>query len=120
MANSPVYMITREDGIVRVEFLRSPDREDMVALMDELGKMEDSALRMYVMQQAEILLSTAEVRDGADIARSYENQPRKIAVVAPGNITYGISRIFKVFRESDETEFAVFRELDEARAWLLP
>ena len=119
MAAGPIYSISRDGDIVRIEFLRSPEREDMVALMEELGGLENSELRLYVMVQAEILLSTAEVRDGADIARSYENQPRKIAVVAPGNITYGISRIFKVFRESDETEFAVFRELDEAKAWLL-
>ncbi len=119
MASGPVYTISREGDIVRIEFLQSPEREDMVAVMEELGGMEDSELRLYVMEQAEVLLSTAAVRDGAALARSYANQPRKIAVVAPGNITYGISRIFKVFRESDQTEFAVFRELDEARGWLL-
>lgn len=119
MATGPVYKISREDDIVRIDFIQSPVREDMVAAMDELGKMENSALRLYVMVEAEILLSTAEVRDGANLARSYANQPRKIAVVARGNITYGISRIFKVFRESDETEFAVFRDLEEARGWLL-
>ncbi len=118
MTASPIYMITREDDIVRVDFLGSPERDDMVALMDELGNMPNSSLRLYVMIKAEILLSTAEVREGADIARSYEYQPSRIAVVAPGSITYGISRIFKVFRESDNTEFSVFRELEEARNWL--
>ncbi len=118
MAKAAVYTISREDAIVRVDFLQSPEPEDMLAVMDELGSMPDSSLRLYVMIQAEVMLSTAEVREGAKIARSYEYQPSRVAVVAPGSITYGISRIFKVFRESEQTEFDVFRELDEARAWL--
>ncbi|MDJ0879753.1 MAG: hypothetical protein QNI86_14140 [Halieaceae bacterium] len=118
MADSPIYEISRDDDIVQIEFLQSPEKDDLVALMEELEQMPDSSLRLYLMIKAEILLSTAEVRNGADIARSRQNQPSKIAVVAPGNITYGISRIFKVFRESESTEFAVFRELEEARDWL--
>lgn len=119
MADSPVYEIRREGEIVCVEFIQSPEKDDMVAVIEELDKMPNSSLRLYLMVKAEILLSTSEVRDGADIARKAENQPSKIAVVAPGNITYGISRIFKVFRESEDTEFSVFREIDEARDWLL-
>ncbi len=118
MAKPAAYKISREDDILRIDFLQSPEREDMVALMDELGNTPDSSLRLYVMIQAEVMLSTAEVREGASIARGYDYQPSRIAVVAPGSITYGISRIFKVFRESEETEFSVFRELDEARDWL--
>jgi hypothetical protein len=73
---------------------------------------------MYVMIDAEIMLSTADVKEGAEFALGLKNQPRRIAVVAPGSITYGISRIFKVFRESAETKIRVFREIDEARDWL--
>lgn len=118
MANSPVYEISRDDDIVQIEFFQSPAKEDLFACMDELEQVPDSSLRLYLMIKAEILLSTAEVRNGAENARNRENQPSRIAVVAPGNITYGISRIFKVFRESEGTEFAVFRDIDEARAWL--
>lgn len=114
-----VYEISRDGPIVRIEFIASPDRESMLALMNELGRLGDSALRMFVMQKAEMLLSTAEVREGAEVARALQNQPRRIAVVAPGEISYGISRIFKVFRESEDTVFEVFREEDAAKDWLL-
>ena len=113
------WEITREGKILRIEFVRSPDRDDMLELMDKLDTLENSELRMFVMERAEMLLSTAEVREGAEVARALVNQPRRIAVVAPGSISYGISRIFKVFRESEDTEFEVFRELDAARDWLL-
>lgn len=113
------YKISREGRIVRVDFKRSPSLEDLVALLGEMERLEDSSLRMYVTQDAEILLSTADIRAGAEQALAAGNQPSRIAMVAPGDITYGISRIFKVFRETDQTEGQVFRTLDEARAWLL-
>lgn len=114
-----VYEISRDGAVVRVEFFTSPDRETMLQLMGELDELENSTLRLYVMQKAEMLLSTAEVREGAQVARALLHQPRRIAVVAPGNISYGISRIFKVLRESEETDLEVFREESAATAWLL-
>lgn len=118
MAKADSYIVSRENDIVRIDFTRSPDRDSLIELLERLSETENSELRMYVMIEAEIFLSTTEVKEGADVARELKNQPRRIAVVAPGDITYGISRIFKVFRESRETEFKVFRELDEARRWL--
>ena len=114
-----VYKISRDGSIVQIEFVSSPERQHMLALMEELGRLQDSELRMFIMEKAEMLLSTAEVREGAEIALALRNQPRRIAVVAPGNISYGISRIFKVFRENEETEFEVFRDKETARTWLL-
>ena len=45
----------------------------------------------------------------------------KLAIVAPADIAYGLGRMFQVYRElqSESTkEVAVFRTLDEARAFL--
>lgn len=119
MRKAGTYIISREQTILRIDFKRSPDRKTMIQLLEQLSELENSELRMYVMIDAEILLSTAEVREGAEYAREMKNQPRRVAVVAAGEITYGISRIFKVFRESGETELMVFREIDQARDWLL-
>ena len=112
------YTITREDDIVRIDYRRNPHNEEMLELLEQLSEMENSELRMYVMLDAEILLSTNEVREGAEYARKLKNQPRRIAVVAKSELTYSISRIFKVFRESQDTELMVFRDVDAARDWL--
>lgn len=113
------YTITREGVITRIDFTRHPSQKEMLDLLVQLEEVENSSLRLYVMIDAEILLSTAEVKEGAEIARSMANQPERIAIVAPREITYSISRVFKVFRESPTTEMQVFRDLDEARRWLL-
>ena len=119
MAKGDAYTVGRDGDIVRIDYRRTPTREEMLALASELDAMDNSARRLYVMIDTEILLSTADVREGAEYAKSLVNQPTRIAVVARGDITYGISRIFKVFREGPETALQVFRGLEEAKAWLL-
>jgi hypothetical protein len=91
----------------------------MLDLLARLDETADSSRRLYVMIEAEILLSTAAVKEGAEFARATSNQPERIAIVAPGEITYSISRIFKLLRESATTKMRVFRDLDEAHRWLL-
>jgi hypothetical protein len=52
--------------------------------------------------------------------KTQENEVRpKVAVIAPGNLSYGMSRVYEAFSidASDET-VAVFREADAALAWL--
>ncbi len=115
---SSTYKITHDEGITRVDFSRNPTKDEMYKLLDILADMPDTKRRLFVMEKAEVLLSTAEVREGAEFARKKQNQPSRVAMVAAGSITYGISRIFKVFRESEQTQFGVFRDVDEALEWL--
>jgi hypothetical protein len=45
----------------------------------------------------------------------------KVAIVAPKDIDYGITRVFQVFSEMEHfpLEVATFREKNDAREWLL-
>lgn len=44
----------------------------------------------------------------------------KHAICAPNDLAFGLSRVFSALSESDETEVEVrvFRQLEEAKAWL--
>ena len=45
--------------------------------------------------------------------------PTRLAIVAPIDLTYGISRMYELLRGDDvPEEVCVFRDLGEARAWL--
>jgi hypothetical protein len=118
-AKGDPYVISREGPITRIDFFRHPSQKEMLELVARMEATADSSLRLYVLIEAEILLSTADVKEGAALARTTSNQPERIAIVAPGEVTHSISRVFKVFRESSTTKMQVFRELDEARRWLL-
>ena len=39
-------------------------------------------------------------------------------VVAPGDLEFGLSRVYEVFSSSTEANFAVFRNREEAIDWL--
>ena len=42
----------------------------------------------------------------------------KAAVIAPGDISFGLARMFGFFSDSGQWDFEVFREVDDAFAWL--
>lgn len=43
---------------------------------------------------------------------------RKVSVVAPKPVVYGLARMYEALRGGSPTQVGVFRELEEARAWL--
>lgn len=43
---------------------------------------------------------------------------RRVAVVAPADLSFGLARMYEVFSDHIPWEFAVFRESESARAWL--
>lgn len=42
----------------------------------------------------------------------------KIAIVASHDLTFGLSRIYSAYAHSPNLEARIFREMDEARAWI--
>ena len=50
-------------------------------------------------------------------SRSYTPESRR-AIVAPHDLSFGLSRMFQLLHDSAPEEICVFRNLDEARNWL--
>ena len=67
-------------------------------------------------------VSKEDLRASAFLGRKYGFKKRggKNAIVAPENLEYGLSRMFKMMAEIVEVPFEVrvFRSLDEAMQWL--
>jgi hypothetical protein len=42
----------------------------------------------------------------------------RVAIVAPDNLTFGLSRMYEAFVEESNSEYNVFRSLEEALSWL--
>ena len=60
------------------------------------------------------------VRKIGDMLRDVEppGVRRRVAIAAPADVTFGMARMFEAFRAGGATEYAVFREMSEARRWL--
>ena len=62
-------------------------------------------------------VTSAVLRRVAQIYSERDQQPEdsRVAIVAPGDLYYGLSRMYEAFRRSSPVEIRVFRELGEAR-----
>jgi hypothetical protein len=65
-------------------------------------------------------VTAATLRRVAHIYSEADQRPEdsRVAIVAPGDLFYGLSRMYEAFRESSALEIRVFRDLPEARTWL--
>jgi hypothetical protein len=71
-------------------------------------------------RQARLGVSAADMRSLADFILAEQppsGRPPRLALVAPGDLDFGLSRIFAAYRDHPSTEVAVFRDFDEAVTW---
>ena len=69
------------------------------------------------------LPSAHKIQELASIAARMDeaSTPSRFAIVAPGDLAYGLGRMFQVYREADarsSKEVGVFRSLDQALVFL--
>jgi hypothetical protein len=64
--------------------------------------------------QAQTLRQVANLFTRTDAAP----EQSRVALVAPHDVGYGLSRMYQAFRSDSPIEVRVFREMREARAWL--
>jgi hypothetical protein len=67
--------------------------------------------------------SAQRVRDLATVSAGMDTRvpTSKFAIVAPGDLAYGLGRMYQAYRQLDERstkQVAVFRTMEEARQWI--
>ena len=76
--------------------------------------------RLWDLREAQLTLSAHDVETLARTGRSYDaGRPARLAIVAVQDLGFGLSRIHEVYRKSETTQVRVFRDIDDARRWLL-
>ena len=74
---------------------------------------------LWDLRGATVQLQAAEVRQLAEfILGGQPDAPPRVAFVPGRDADYGLARMFEVFREHVATEVRVFRDWDEALAWV--
>jgi hypothetical protein len=65
-------------------------------------------------------LSTRSLRRTAELFAAFDTGPAqgRVAIVAPEDLAYGLSRMYQAFRGEDAVELMVFRDMIDARKWL--
>ena len=112
------WLIEEREGLVEVHFSTLPTVEEINEASERLSHMPNADNRLWVFN-AGVNLSPEDVRSIADAANNRDFGPSRVAIFADKNITYGLSRMYQVFRNAPGITLRVFSSKTEAVEWLL-
>lgn len=113
-------VITYEgDGLYVLDVNRCNTFSDLESAVINSETLTDSVLELWDMSEIDIDLTYGEIARLADAAKAKKHRPHKSAVVASGDLAFGLMRIFSAYGSEAAVEIEVFRTLEEARRWLL-
>lgn len=114
------YRIDKADRLITATALGDVSFQDyrgMLAVLIEDPDFDPTFDRLWDMRRGHPTLSGDEVRGVAKVVAKLVGGKRS-AIVAPGDVAYGLSRMYSVFLEDAGIEVQPFRTIDEATAWL--
>lgn len=113
-----IYSIIQHDDITEISYSSPPKAQDLMDATLEHAAKGVSRKRLWDMSCG-YNVSTEELQQIAATGRAVEMPDKsKVAILAPDDLSFGITRIYSVFRKDPRSEHQVFRDRDEAIAWL--
>ena len=111
------YLIVISNEITIIRFLKQPSSDEIRSAIDDVSENHPDKLRLWDLRKGMDLTNT-ELRQLAESGKTKFMFPSKVAIVAPKDLAYGLSRIYEVYRKQEQTETRVFRTEKEALEWL--
>lgn len=113
--------VTIEGDITVVKFDSQPTPAEGRVILTQLAQQYPYQLRLWDMRNIVMNMSNNEIRGMATHGQNTFPLPNRAAFVAGDDLTYGELRVLEVFREEQPQHSLtrVFRDIDEARNWLL-
>ena len=110
-------ILEKTEGLTIIRVPARPTLQRLLEIVAEVATTDDCRRRLWDLTKG-FDLSAEEI--GKLAARGREHWPIacRVAYLAGDDLAYGLLRMFEVFREQENYETRVFRDEDEARAWL--
>ena len=114
------YTIKQEEQIIRIKFHYSPDLIETMKIVGQVASEYDGRLRLYDMSEVVFDMSHDEIKQISEFGKQVFTKPNRIAILAKDNLSYGVMRMFEVYRTQNEfSKTRVFRNNQEAVDWLI-
>ena len=114
--------IKPDNGMALIECTGSLEAADARQAVRALWETEGwpNELALWDFRQARFDIAAADAREvGEFILKNQPHDvPKRVAWVVAREVDFGMVRIFEVYREDERTAHRVFRDFDEAAAWL--
>lgn len=115
---TPTHFFATQGAVVTVRFWHTPNEKDLILAIDDIATRYPAAPLIWDLGD-EFDLTGEELRRVAEHGRSVLKEPARVALVAPSDLAFGLSRMYQAYREDARREHRVFRSVDKARAWIL-
>ena len=114
------YDITEMENILVVAIKGNARVDGIKHILDQIRNDAGytHSARLWDFQESSFNFSQSDVLDIAAYASTGDNRPAKVAMLVNEDLSFGVSRVYEVFRNTDLTETNVFRDKKEALAWL--
>ena len=76
------YDIEMVGGITCVRYVKQPDQDDLCQSIDEAAAIRPSGLRLWDLSKCDMNLSSTQLEEVADYAKTKFSQPSKVAIIA--------------------------------------
>ena len=86
--------------------------------IDDVASISASGLRLWDLSAGGWDLTSVKLEKIADYAKTKLMLPSKVAIVAPKDLSYGLSRVYEALRRQEGLEIEIFRDEHKALSWL--
>jgi len=110
-------------GCILVQWRGTFSREEADAYSRDVAKLPGFSAGLdffHDMRQADVKVSGTVIRDAAKVESPPSNPDtvRKAAILVSSDVGFGMMRMLATFRDRPGLDLNVFRDLEEAKAWL--
>jgi len=114
------FELSEIDDILVVTIHGNTTVEDIKHILDQTRDASgySHSARLWDFRNSAFDFVQSEVIDIAAYATTMDAQPSKVAMLVKEDLSYGVSRVYEVFRHTEFTQINVFRDKGEALAWL--
>ncbi|MBT8364680.1 MAG: hypothetical protein KJP23_08235 [Deltaproteobacteria bacterium] len=112
------YTVEIIDDVTVVRFLIKPGPDEIRMSIDEVAAISAKGLRLWDFSCGGLNLPGTQIEEMAAYAKTKFLQPSKVAIVAPEDLSYGLSRIYEALRRQEGLEIEIFRGEQKALNWL--
>ena len=112
------FSIKLIDNIVIITFNKQPDHQSIKFAVDTIKEKYGKHKRLWDVSSCGVNLTQENIMELAEYAKSNLPETTRAAVVASDDLSFGVSREYEVYRETESLETRVFRVYEEALKWL--
>ena len=116
-----IFDIYEKDGVLFINIEGDPTVQDIKKALDKTRDKSgySNLSRLWDFRKTAFDFSAEELEEIASHASSADHDPSRVAILVSQDLSFGVSRMYEVYRKNTLTDVNVFRDEPEAIAWLV-